>query len=227
MFISRLAVTVEYPGGIAGGILAGGVQQMGVWDQTVDKLPSPQAKNDPVPLLTPANGGHDVDLRRMAAEGVTLLGRLQAVSGSRLIIAADLKENLAAGDIGFTNYKKLVDNYVSKTGLTVPEETFSGQEVAEPDEVLRPILEIDLKVVGISSIVWATGFRYDFDWVKLPIFNDTGEPVHQRGVISFPGIYFLGMRWLYKRKSHFMLKAGPAEDARYIAEMITAGRKPD
>jgi putative flavoprotein involved in K+ transport len=200
---------------------------MGVWDQTVDNLPSPQAKNDPVPLLTPANGGHDVDLRRMAADGVTLLGRLQAVSGSTLIIAADLKENLAAGDIGFTNYKKLVDNYVRKAALNVPEERFSDQEVAEPDEVLRPILEIDLKAAGISSIVWATGFRYDFDWVKLSIFDDTGEPVHRRGVASFPGIYFLGMRWLYKRKSHFMLKAGPAEDAAYIADVINNVPKPE
>jgi putative flavoprotein involved in K+ transport len=200
---------------------------MGVWEQRVDMLPSPQSKNDPVPLLTPANGGHDVDLRRMAADGVILLGRLQAVSGSRLIIAADLKENLAAGDMGFTNYKKLVDNYVSKTALNVPEEKFSDQGVAEPDEVLRPILEIDLKAAGISSIVWATGFRYDFDWVKLPIFDDTGGPVHQRGVTSFPGIYFLGVRWLYKRKSHFMLKAGPAEDAAYIADVINAVRKPE
>ena len=134
---------------------------------------------------------------------------------------------MAAGDIGFTNYKKLVDNYVSKTGLTVPEEAFSGQEVAEPDEVLRPILKIDLKAAGISSIVWATGFRSDFDWVKLAIFDDGGEPIHQRGVTGLPGIYFIGIKWLYKRKSHFMLKAGPAEDATYIADVINAARKPE
>jgi putative flavoprotein involved in K+ transport len=81
---------------------------------------------------------------------------------------------------------------------------------------------------GISAIVWATGFRYDFDWVKLPIFNDAGEPVHQRGVTTLLGVYFLGIKWLYKRKSHFMLKAaGPAEDAAYLAEVIKAGRKPE
>ena len=99
--------------------------------------------------------------------------------------------------------------------------------MTEPNEVLQPILELDLKAAGISSIIWATGFRYEFDWVKLPIFNDTGQPIHQRGVTGFPGIYFLGIRWLYKRKSHFMLKAGPAEDAAYIAEHIKSRRKPD
>ncbi|HEY2922991.1 MAG TPA: NAD(P)-binding domain-containing protein [Candidatus Binatia bacterium] len=150
---------------------------MGIWEQTVDKLPSPQAKNDPVPLLTPANGGHDVDLRRMADDCVTLLGRLQTLSGSKLTIADDLQRNLAEGDLRFTEYKKVVDNYIRRTGLTVSEETSSSGGVAEPDEVLRPILELDLKAAGISAIVWATGFRYDYDWVKLPIFNEVGEPV--------------------------------------------------
>ena len=201
---------------------------MGIWEQTVDKLPSPQAKNEPVPLLTPANGGHDVDLRRMVADGVTLLGRLQAITGSKVTITDDLKKNLEEGDLRFTDYKKLVDNYVNKTGLKAPEEEPSfDHAVVEPDEVLRPILELDLKTAGISAIVWATGFRYDFDWVKLPIFGDAGEPVHQRGVTTLPGVYFLGIKWLYKRKSHFMLKAGPAEDAAYLAEVIKAGRKPE
>jgi putative flavoprotein involved in K+ transport len=92
--------------------------------------------------------------------------------------------------------------------------------VAEPKEVSNPILEPDLKTAGIKSIVWATGFRNDFGWVRLPIFNDTGEPVHRRGVTGLPGIYFLGLRWLYKRKSYFLVMAGPAEDAAYLAEHI-------
>jgi putative flavoprotein involved in K+ transport len=75
---------------------------------------------------------------------------------------------------------------------------------------------------GVRAIVWASGFRYDFDWVKLSIFDDGDEPVHRRGVTQSPGIYFLGLRWLYKRKSAFLLRAGPAEDAAYLAEQILA-----
>jgi putative flavoprotein involved in K+ transport len=199
---------------------------LGSWEQCVDTLPSPQAKNDPGPLLTPANGGYDVDLRRMAADGVTLLGRVQVIAGSILVIADDLQKNLAEGDRRFTDFKKVVDEYVSKTGLTCPEEISSPRAVAEPDEVLRPILELDLKAAGVSSIVWATGFRSDFEWVKLPIFDDGGEPVHHRGVSNIPGIYFLGIKWLYKRKSHFMANAGPAEDAAYLAEHVkTKGKQ--
>jgi putative flavoprotein involved in K+ transport len=197
---------------------------MGILDQTVDTLPSPEAKNWPLPLLTGVNGGHDLDLRRMAAAGVTLLGHLQSAAGNRLIIAPDLKETLAKADVWFTDFKKLADDYAVKTGMNVPKESQPVDNVAEPKEISNPILELDLKAAGIKSIVWATGFRNDFGWVKLPIFNDTGDPVHRRGVTSFPGIYFLGLRWLYKRKSYFLVMAGPAEDAAYIAEHIKTDR---
>lgn len=79
----------------------------------------------------------------------------------------------------------------------------------------------------MSSIVWATGFRSDCDWVKLRIFNDGGEPVHQRGGTGLPEVYFVGIKWLYKRKSHFLANAGPAEDAAYIAAVIQAGGMPE
>jgi putative flavoprotein involved in K+ transport len=112
--------------------------------------------------------------------------------------------------------------------MDVPKESQPGEAVAEPKEVSNPILELDLKTAGITSIVGATGFCNDFGWVKLPIFNNTGDPVHRRGVTSFTGIYFLGLRWLYKRKSFFLIMAGPAEDAAYLAEHIkTRGKQID
>ena len=132
MFIFPLAVIVDYLRRYRGHDFAWWGGPLGSWEQSVDTLPSPQAKNDPGPLLTPANGGHDVDLRRMAADGVTLLGRVQGIAGSILIIADDLQKNLADGDLRFTDYKKLVDEYVSKAGLTCPEETSSRQEWPNP-----------------------------------------------------------------------------------------------
>jgi putative flavoprotein involved in K+ transport len=200
---------------------------LGLFEQTLDTLPSPEAKNWPLPLLTGVNGGHDLDLRRMTDGGLTLLGHLQSVAGRTLIIAPDLKDTLSRADVWFTDFKKSVDDYVTKTGMNLPKESQPVDTAAEPKEVSNPILELDLKAAGITSVVWATGFRNDFSWVKLPIFNDTGDPVHRRGVTSFPGIYFLGLRWLYKRKSFFLIMAGPAEDAVYIAELIKTGKKQD
>jgi putative flavoprotein involved in K+ transport len=87
-------------------------------------------------------------------------------------------------------------------------------------DVSTPVSHLNLNDAGVSAIVWASGFRSDFDWIKLPIFDHVSEPVHRRGVTQYPGIYFLGLRWLYKRKSAFLLRAGPAEDAAYLAEQI-------
>ena len=194
---------------------------MGLFDQRADSLPSVEAKNWPLPLLTGVKGGYDLDLRRMAAGGATLLGHLRSVSGNTLGIADDLKDTLAKADVWFTDLKKLVDDYVTRIGMDVPNESPLAEGLAEPKEISNPLLELDLKAAGITSIVWATGFRNNFDWVKLPVFDATGDPVHQRGITNLAGIYFLGLRWLYKRKSFFLIMGGPAEDALYVAEHIT------
>ena len=115
-----------------------------------------------------------------------------------------------------------MDEYVTTNGLNVAEEQESEINPNSRKEKSSPVSYLNLKDAGVSAIVWASGFRYDFDWVKLPIFDHGGEPVHRGGVTQLPGIYFLGLRWLYKRKSAFLLRAGPAEDAAYLAEQIIA-----
>jgi putative flavoprotein involved in K+ transport len=86
----------------------------------------------------------------------------------------------------------------------------------------KPILTLDLQSAGISTIIWATGYKLDFGWVQLPVFDQTGNPVHQRGVTAFPGLYFLGSHWLYKTKSALLYGVG--EDAAFIASAITDRR---
>jgi putative flavoprotein involved in K+ transport len=155
----------------------------------------------------------------MAARGIILLGRLQGINGSELILIDDLAQNLARGDESLKSFKRAVDDYVTKNSLDFPAERERDAEPHIPTSVSR----LNLKDSGVSAIVWATGFRCNFDWVKLPIFDDAGEPVHRRGVTQFPGVYFLGLRWLYKRKSAFLLRASGAEDAGYLTEQIMAG----
>jgi putative flavoprotein involved in K+ transport len=186
-------------------------------EQIVDTVPLALRKGSEV-LLTGANGGYDVDLRAMAARGIVLLGRLQGINDGNLTLADDLAQNLAKGDESLENFKRAVDDYVTKNGL----EFSAEQERGVKPNVPSPVSRLDLKDASIGAIVWASGFRCNFDWVKLPIFEDGGEPVHRRGVTQFPGIYFLGLRWLYKRKSAFLLRASGAEDAAYLAEQIMA-----
>ena len=89
-------------------------------------------------LLTGANGGYDVDLRAMAARGIVLLGHLQGIKDGDLILADDLAQNLAKGDESLENFKKAVDDYVTKNGLDVPEEQEPKVNPNIPKEIPSP-----------------------------------------------------------------------------------------
>ncbi len=194
----------------------------GFLDRTVDMLPSPKAKFSANPHLSSREGGRTLNLHQFARDEVTLLGRIQAGSGNRVHLARDLKENLAKADQFEAEIVKLVEGYIQRVGLQAPEETlpvlrdgFEGEETTE----------LDLRTAGIGSIIWAMGYRFDFDMVKLPIFDGDGYPMQQRGVTGYPGLYFVGLPWLHKQKSGLLV--GMGEDAQYIAEQIggCVGRK--
>jgi putative flavoprotein involved in K+ transport len=118
---------------------------------------------------------------------------------------------------------KSADEYAQKNGLELPDEDLLHERLPDPKEVSAPILELDLRPAGVSSVIWANGFSYDFGWVNLPVFAEFGipprqEPIHQRGVTNVPGLYFIGLPWLSKLKSSLM--AGTGEDAAFLAEHI-------
>ena len=72
---------------------------------------------------------------------------------------------------------------------------------------------------GVSTVIWATGYRPDLGWVGLPFLDAEGYPVQRRGVTAIPGLYVLGLDWLHSAKSG--LFAGVGEDAAYLAAQIT------
>ncbi|HET9802077.1 MAG TPA: NAD(P)/FAD-dependent oxidoreductase, partial [Candidatus Acidoferrum sp.] len=193
--------------------------EMGMFERRRAESPATSA---PGPLLTGVNGGYQADVRALASKGIVLLGRLKAVTGSRLALAPDLEENLTKGEEWLVNYKKSVDDYIAKNKLNIPEESPPNLSPIQKTSASTPILELDLRIAGITSIIWATGFGNEYDWLKVPVLDERREPLHERGVTQFPGIYFLGLRWLYKQKSGFLSFGGPAEDADYLAEQIAA-----
>jgi hypothetical protein len=84
------------------------------------------------------------------------------------------------------------------------------------------ITELDLRTAGFSTIIWATGYSFDFSLVKVPVVDADGYPLQKRGVTAYEGLYFLGMPWLHSRKSGILFGVG--EDAAYLARHI-AGRQ--
>jgi putative flavoprotein involved in K+ transport len=81
----------------------------------------------------------------------------------------------------------------------------------------------DGTTLDVSSVIWATGFDLDHSWVDVPVFDDNGQVVHRRGVTALPGLYFLGLPWLYTRGS--ALLGWVQHDARYLAEQIDTARR--
>ncbi len=198
---------------------------LGDADTTVDQRPG----TEPQRLITGVGGGHDVDLRRLAADGVMLLGRVLDARDGRLSIARDLRDNLARADASFFEFTYQADKYAARNGLDLPPPDGPGQVLRNPREVADPVLTLDLVEARISTIIWANGFRYDFNWIDLPIFaNETRPsgrvPLHKRGVTKVPGVYFLGLPWLHKLKSSFL--HGVGEDAEHLAEHIAADARP-
>jgi putative flavoprotein involved in K+ transport len=88
----------------------------------------------------------------------------------------------------------------------------------------RPLLE-DGRVMDVANVLWCTGFRPDFAWVDLPVFDQDGLPVHRRGLVEGePGLYFLGLWFLSAFTSSLL--GGVGSDAEHIAKQI-AVRTPN
>jgi putative flavoprotein involved in K+ transport len=194
--------------------------QTGQWDRTL--ADNPAAFYAPRASLTGAGGGHDLSVRKLAQEGATLLGRLQGAHGVELMIAPDIGETVQEGDERSRRSLAMIDEFIARHGIAAP----AHEPVTWPDppELADPILQLDLRAAGVTSVVWATGFRYAFDWIQLAVFDARGNPEHTRGVTAEPGLYFLGLRWLYKFKSSFI--HGVGEDAEFLAEQIVARDTP-
>lgn len=172
-----------------------------------------------------ARGGHTVDFRRLAAGGMTLLGRAGAFDDGVMRFAADLTTNIANGDASYLQVLDEADAYVTNNGLDLPEEPEARVIASDPDCLTDPILELDLGAAGITSIVWATGFAVDYSWLEFDAFDERGRPLHHRGVSVEPGLYFLGLPWQSRRGSSFIW--GVWHDASYLADQIQIQRSYD
>lgn len=195
--------------------------RMGSYDREVNELPSPKAKFAGKPHISGTKGGHTINLHQFARDGVVLLGRLAGVEDGIVELAGDLHDNLAAADRAEAEFIKSVDAYVARTGMTVPEETLP----AFRDGFAQPILtELDLKAAGITNVIWATGYSFDFSTIKLPVVDGDGFPIQTRGVSAYPGLFFVGLPWLHTAKSGLIYGVG--EDASFIADRIAERRDP-
>ncbi len=188
---------------------------LGKWDL---KVKEPGTEHVTI-AVSGAHGGSTVDFRRLAQQGITLLGRVETYAEGKLKVADDLGRNITAGDANYLSVLDEADAHIAKNGLDFPAEPEARRIDAMPACVTSPILSLDLAKEGITSIIWATGYALDFGWIGVDVFDAAGRPVHERGVSRVPGLYFLGLPWLSRRASAFIW--GVWKDAEYLAEKIS------
>ncbi|WP_244481695.1 FAD-dependent oxidoreductase, partial [Bradyrhizobium pachyrhizi] len=175
-----------------------------------------------LPVISGAHGGHTVDFRRFAAGGVTLLGRVTAARDGVLEIAPDLAANIANGDAYYATFLGIVDDFVAARGLDHPDDPLARVRLPDPPCLTAPLDAVDLRAARISSVIWATGYGLDLNWIDIPLLDADGAPRHRHGVSDVPGLYFLGLQWLSKMKSSFL--SGVGDDAAVLADHIASRR---
>jgi putative flavoprotein involved in K+ transport len=188
---------------------------LGMWDAATP----PRGAEHVTIAVSGANGGHTVDFRALAEDGIKLVGRTEVFDNGTMRFAPDLRQNIANGDAHYLQLLDQADAYIEQNGLDLPEEPEARTLRPDPESLTNPLSELDLAEAGVTSILWATGFVQDFSWLQVDAFDENGRPQHQRGVSSEPGVYFLGLPWQSRRGSSFIW--GVWHDAKYVADHIT------
>ena len=191
------------------------MKDMGYFDRTVDELSSPKDRFASSSQATGKNGGHTINLHQFAKDGVVLMGRVEDAVKERIILSDDLKENLARDDKFEAEFIQEVDQFIKQNEIDASPESLPKLTDGYDAEVIQ---ELNLKSSGIKTVIWATGYQCDYSLVKVPVFDEEGIPIHNRGVTDYPGLYFIGLPFLYTGLSGVI--AGVGTDAKHIASEI-------
>jgi putative flavoprotein involved in K+ transport len=191
---------------------------LGKWDMAAP----PRGAEHVTIAVSGARGGHTVDFRDLAATGITLLGMAGPYQDGVMTFAPDLRENIERGDANYLSMLDEADAYIARNGVDLPAEPQARVFGPDPECMTDPIRSLDLAAAGITSIVWAVGFAFDYGWLQVDALDENGRPRHQRGVSTEPGIYFLGLPWQSRRGSSFIW--GVWHDAKYLADQIAIQR---
>ena len=195
------------------------MDELKLLDQRYDEVDDiVRARNVPSPQLIGTPERATLDLNALTAIGVKLVGRFGAVRDGKALFSGGLRNNCAMADLKMNRLLDSIDAMVRDAGreqALPPRERFDGTRVDE-----APLLSVDLADGTIRSIVWATGFRPDYSWLDVPVFDHKGKLKHDGGVVDAPGLYAMGLTFMRRRKSSFI--HGAEDDANDLADHLKA-----
>lgn len=188
----------------------------GFMDRTPDKLPSPAARLLGNPQATGHDGGRDLNYRVLHDMGVELLGRYVGADGSTLRFADDLAASVDFGDARLIDLLKFVETSCAAKGTIAP-----TYEMPAPLRI-KTRTDLDIARDGLGTVIWTSGYRPDYGWVKFPVLDGMGFPKQVDGCTAVPGLYFMGVHWMRKNKSSILYGVG--EDAEVVSRHIVESR---
>ena len=198
------------------------LDDLGYYDIPIEQHPNREQVRDKTNhYVTGRDGGRDIDLRKMALEGMSLYGPLATVQGGIASFRPELKQNLDGADAVYRSINRTIDAFIETRKIAAPSEA----DYSPPWEPESEPETLDLASEGIGAIVFCAGFGSDFSWVKPPVLDHRGFPRHERGVTDTEGLYFIGLPWLHTWGSGRF--SGVGRDAGYIVEHIAALLKVD
>jgi putative flavoprotein involved in K+ transport len=198
------------------------LERLGELERTIDEVPDADAARRAISFgLSGRNGGEELDLNRLSALGVTVTGRLEGWNGATARFSDNLEIDVADSELRLHQLLDRIDDYLG---------THSDEDAAGPGrEAIPPVAlpaapsSLDLIGEGVTTVIWATGYRRAYSWLHLPILDRAGEIEHRYGVTAVPGLYVLGLRFQRRRASHFI--GGVGADAAFLAEhLATCGQ---
>ena len=202
----------------------------GVLDERYDEVDDiVRARSLPSLQLVGSPGRSTLDLNVLAGLGVKLVGRLAGIRDGKAMFSGSLRNQCALADLKMARLLDTIDEWATANGL---DGEVGASHRFDPTGVeASPPLSLDLSSGEIRTIIWATGFRPDFSWLNVQVFDRKGRIRHDGGIVASPGMYLMGMPFLRRRKSSLIDGAGSdAHDlsdhlASYLRGSVAAGSR--
>ena len=194
----------------------------GVLDQRIEEADDPRrARRVPSPQLVGTPERATLDLNALRGQGVEVVGRLAGICDGKAQFSGSLRNVCALADLKMNRLLDSIDEWAARNppaGVVGPAERYAPTEVGA-----SPRLSLTLGR-DVRTVIWATGFRPDYSWLHVPVFDRKGELMHDRGIVDAPGLYVLGLPYLRRRKSSFM--HGAEDDVRELGAHLADYLEP-
>jgi putative flavoprotein involved in K+ transport len=189
----------------------------GVLDQRIEEVDDPaRARRVASPQLVGTPERATLDLEVLQRQGVEIVGRLAGVRDGKAQFSGSLRNVCSLADLKMGRLLDAIDVWADQAGLGA--EVGPAERYAPTPIAASPRLGLSLGS-DVRTVVWATGFRPNYSWLHVPVFDRVGGLRHDRGVVDAPGLYVLGLPYLRRRKSSFI--HGAEDDVRELVEHLS------